>query len=1473
MGSTRCRHFVQNAWKKDLCSNCFKGRDEHAAPVRLVPRTIVPPPAPTQGILKGQKWTRSKTHRVYFPAEECEVIGEGGEDAGPPSDDDSDDQDDADWGKPVVEDDPQEQEQARLLQALTRSNTDFNSVAANLEGTAPSPPAAAKTSSGSTASSKQQRAQSALQLGRPQTDAEGRKQTLLVSVQPFGKPAATTTAPASTPAAAVSTAPAPAQPEHVTKIPVATPPSSAACNGVVLKSIVHTGEDAPSPSPPPATKVPSGDATPAAAPTPDPAPARPAPTLLKLNDAQTGKHAVTASTPAPLSSKHMFLKSFVEPAEAPTVCVSAATIQDSAAKTTASSPSPTASPARSSPASAVKTSPTNPVKATPAIPAKTTPASPVKTTPATIVKSSPTSQIKTAPASPAKTSPAAKTTPTMTSTTTVTGGSTARREGKRTHITRGTPISKNNEMLLKTKFIPLRTSTIINNNNNKRNSEDSKLRGDPVMLIEAKQLDSSDEDERPYSNVQVQSHKNLDDAPGAQTKRLASLLAPLGVADVSVGSRELAGEPDGRADPDSSSESGSEPPALPQSPPPAVDPRPSFLHGLTARLAANNNAATITASATAGSPAAEKPRVPFKSSTVVQAATAQQLHQQRWSQVISTQPKTVTAVEPPQVALGHSVTLGAHSGHSIAQALAQANSFVSMSPNAGQGQPQPSPRRALSMSTDSLSGGLSPTKHPMMYDTERKKPGTKVRFSLRKFLGLSKDGGSLRGDGGPGSGFADGGLSSLGSSPDPLAPPQPRPRPRLEIIHPSDLSGRGVEVLRASGVEAPLRRNSDAASVVDGAGLSAGSDYSGDNGVKGRPTKPPPPPRSQSLENDVTVSPSRPSRPPPPKSAHVDLLMRRHSPSAAPSPAPSTAPGHSVYANIAPAAEALARSSVAPTKPQRTGSVRDATGDSPRRTPSANPGSAGSNADPVKQEAATRSCSLSSQPEDSGYESVELSDSTQPQSMTDSENVYECVNSTGERSSSPECDSKNSGVAAGEGGVGVGMAGTTLRAGSSSGAADRPTSSSTHYCGSETESDIYSPYSFYGGSDEGDEGEADSAWKWRSRARKGRSVVHKSMEDNYDAVVGANLEALAQLFEQIRTGPTVPSALRPLKTSSALNWCDFSVTPSTQSQPAPVVAGRWVFLSAQWDGHPVTVGVLPDGSAGCAKAWRGGGRGAFPFALMPITEFCDRVPASCLPAAAARTSGTQLEALVAVLARARVDTLASYGSWLRAGTGAVDSDEDAAWREAGLALLQLLNALLALQALRQDQAVHPDSVVFLRDPGQAAAQSHDEHHDSTPQLALLHGMGTTASTDADVTRSLCACALAGVRALLPGAPPSPLLCSLLEAKVSEDEAEPSAASEAEQGGLSRAKAVLEYWLWGPAEAVSSLAALQRWLDLERATVLHRLVCARAAAGPHHRLAIQQQSHLLFLVHTSAATMCDASRLLESARVSPLETTT
>ena len=33
--------------------------------------------------------------------------------------------------------------------------------------------------------------------------------------------------------------------------------------------------------------------------------------------------------------------------------------------------------------------------------------------------------------------------------------------------------------------------------------------------------------------------------------------------------------------------------------------------------------------------------------------------------------------------------------------------------------------------------------------------------------------------------------------------------------------------------------------------------------------------------------------------------------------------------------------------------------------------------------------------------------------------------------------------------------------------------------------------------------------------RKGRSIVHKNLEDNYGAVITANHEAIAQILEQV----------------------------------------------------------------------------------------------------------------------------------------------------------------------------------------------------------------------------------------------------------------------------------------------------------------------------------------------------------------------
>lgn len=89
------------------------------------------------------------------------------------------------------------------------------------------------------------------------------------------------------------------------------------------------------------------------------------------------------------------------------------------------------------------------------------------------------------------------------------------------------------------------------------------------------------------------------------------------------------------------------------------------------------------------------------------------------------------------------------------------------------------------------------------------------------------------------------------------------------------------------------------------------------------------------------------------------------------------------------------------------------------------------------------------------------------------------------------------------------------------------------YCGSEMgESEIYSPYSFCG-SEAGDfaQGDINDGYQTSSRGnktvsrlrmRKGRSVLHTNLEDNYSAVIVANHEALAQVLEQVR----IPDFLR-----------------------------------------------------------------------------------------------------------------------------------------------------------------------------------------------------------------------------------------------------------------------------------------------------------------------------------------------------------
>ncbi|KAJ8898259.1 hypothetical protein PR048_003619 [Dryococelus australis] len=177
----RCHHFVQNTWKKDLCSNCFKSKEEHEANGAVSsdgksryqstlyssrPYSWRRTEAVVQSILKDtqQLPKKAKGSTVRFPAEESEVIGYGGEENFSSDGEDSVELPDSS----TASDEEEEGEEAKALQRLTLDNTDFNTFTANLMG------------------EKQTRSSGRVMLGKPLTDSEGRRQTLQVTITPFG---------------------------------------------------------------------------------------------------------------------------------------------------------------------------------------------------------------------------------------------------------------------------------------------------------------------------------------------------------------------------------------------------------------------------------------------------------------------------------------------------------------------------------------------------------------------------------------------------------------------------------------------------------------------------------------------------------------------------------------------------------------------------------------------------------------------------------------------------------------------------------------------------------------------------------------------------------------------------------------------------------------------------------------------------------------------------------------------------------------------------------------------------------------------------------------------------------------------------------------------------------------------------------------------------------------------------------------
>ncbi|CAG9132648.1 unnamed protein product [Plutella xylostella] len=1406
-----CHNFVQNAWKKDFCSNCFKSREEHSKnqdreggkfsaisfPTPFIKKSS------NSGILKVHPAKKAKRN-VRFPEEVSKVIGYGG--------DDWSDGEEFEVSEDTEDDDIfPETEAERELHKITKSNTDFNTVKANLLGDSVA------------------KSYTSLMLGKAQTDSDGKKKTLMVSVTPFGQDAVKGNVKS-----------------HVRK-----------------PAVIHLT---------------------------NPTPIEETPNNYKTNIILT---SYTKDTDTTISTNN-------ESSEM--ICHEKSLLEEI---------SETLEQNRITEFKGSKLSQSTCTK----------PMVIEETIKAEVIKEQEE----------------------------MTEKEKKENEFKKIAIVRHTPITKNTErpkvnlatrsefkfckINMETTSVDSAVSTLNSTADNSVASDDESFNG---------RLDSDNDDSGHFSEgnkceetvkIKVFNEKdsnNMNIPPLGQARQVdgqnsgySTFQAP--VIDLppiipkqtdtifsAEASRELAGEPDGRADPDEPTEA----PALPTTPMPTLDPRPSFLHGMISDLMPSSKPALP-----------EKPKLPIKPLSVIKQTTTkknitnvQQHVVMQMQQSLTTKTESevrsikeilceeknneITEVQedkPEPVYYAKPVLTKQDSDtslHSMTKRKAPTppasptvddspNNIYQRNPNTYMNSdspvvrekekreratstpktkpveetpevkravespvPEPAPRRNISLSHDNLL-------------IEEKRKGHKYKFSIKKLLriGSSKD--------------LD--KKELTVPPMPKQLPTkneeiydyaPKPKPRLVIIHPLDINGTNVEVVKSNcEITESLRRMSH----DDVSSIYSGSSAHTDPEIPARVVnKPPPPPRHSSEEyKGSSSSPTKPDRPPPPKSAALQKKQKQ--------PTASTAPAKSdtnIYANLGEI-----RSALAPRKPERTASMREreAQLELPKRRVIVDDNDELDDAAPELPAAIVQAANIAviNNYDDvyhsAKYDTDSCLEDNQCDSAKSSDSDYEYVSHA--RSSSPECDS----AIKGEGEATPPREETPRKEETNAEYSKFPNGfnrSSLPYCGSETESEIYSPYSFYSSTDAmdgSDDYQSEMAPKTTTnklRVRKGRSVVHRNLEDNYGAVVIANHEALAQVLEQVQQSATIQSTLRGLKACTNLRYNDFTIQQKTSS----IRNGKRIFYPAIWNSSqgPVNVTLMLHKEQMASQIVCQQSVQPQTLSLNAVTEFCDLVPLQQF----GEDGEDLVQATVVVLAPAQVDTIQSYGESLHASERLTTKEyqlvQTEQLHEAIFMMLQLINGLKCLQArgveevpltltsfvvMRETQAsgVHGSTLNLPTDDRLTSLSAPKTN--SYGRLCILQGLSeeTNCSKSADEhLNSLCKCATKAVEILLPGEKLTPLLKEVLR--------EERAVS------LNQAKSVLEFTLWGPLDVVQGVPvedrelSLQRWLDLERATVLHGLVRSRV------QLNVFEQLHLMFLVRSSAKAMCDASVLLEKANV-------
>lgn len=785
-----CHNFVQNAWKKDFCSNCFKSREEHVKQDRVTEgsKYLATPfqnrstyfKKTPPSILKVHPKKKNKQN-VKFPEEVCSVIGFGGDDWSDGEEFEmSEDNDDDDMFPDT--------EEERELYKITKSNTDFNTVKANLLG----------DSGGKVYTS--------LLLGKMQTDSDGKKKTLLVSVTPFGQDNKNSNVKSHTRKPAVI---------HVSE--AGSEDTSSYKTNIILSTYVKETE-----------------------------------TIISADSLATASSICTEKSLLEEISETLEQKRISSSNEMSMIASSKPTVVEEKVKESMQDEPERKEMCETKKNSIVRKSPLNKTQERPKVNLSR---SEFKFCKINIENSSVDSAVSTM-------------------------NSTA-----------------NNSLASDDESFSGRTDS--DNDDSGHFSETHKC--DETVKIKV----YNDNDK----NMKMSSIGQLRKVDG-QVGSYSTFQSP--IIDISSiipqqtdnifsaeASRELAGEPDGRADPDDASEA----PALPKSPIPTLDPRPSFLHGL------------ITDIIPASKPTVpEKPKLPAK--PVIKQTTKkssvlshqQLMHVQRkeddekmnrnrhdehnneitephaeksepvyYAQPVLTKQDSDTSLnslskrKAPTPPLSPTVdeypnlyqrnTSGFMKSDSpVVREMEKRERATMSTPKAKTTEeidpkrdimPEPAPRRNLSLSHDNL-----------LLDDKRK---GKLKFSIKKLLriGSSKDLDKKE--------LSVPTVTKMSGKCDEMFEMAPKPKPRLVIIHPLDINGSNVEVVKSNCEIPDLRRLSH----DDVSSIYSGSSSATDPDTPKVLSKPPPPPRHATDDCKAITIPPKPARPPPPKSVALQKKQKQ----------------------------------------------------------------------------------------------------------------------------------------------------------------------------------------------------------------------------------------------------------------------------------------------------------------------------------------------------------------------------------------------------------------------------------------------------------------------------------------------------------------------------------------------------------------------------------------------------------------------